>query len=436
MRRSVFEGACYALMVGLGDLYIVADGVRLGASILQLGLLVALPLSMGAFGPWLSLRLMRAGRSRRRVAVVGATGQALSYGSMAACQAFDVLTPSLLIALAVLVQMCGQSTGVAWASWFGDLVPEKLRGRYFSRRNRVVHATTCVGAISGGVILQLLEPTHAGGLAMSAGGRGFVVLFAGAAAARLVSMVLLARTHEARLAASTTPPAPIREVFRNSEPARRVLFVTVGMMIGVWTAAPYFAAFMLEDLNFSYIEYTISTVSVVVATVLVLPMWGAAIDRKGPRGPYIVALLGIAIVPIPWFFAHGLALVIPAQLLSGSAWSGHELSQFTSLLSGSEGRDRARVFATVNAASGLAQLTGTLIGSALIGVGGFRLALAVTLVSRLLVSVWAAASLPTIAAHRRTLVLRLIGIRWPGGLRHRPVFDSSSSEGTPIEPPE
>ena len=52
------EGAVYALMVGCGETYFLANAVRLGASPLQQGLVVTLPLCVGAGGAVLSIAML------------------------------------------------------------------------------------------------------------------------------------------------------------------------------------------------------------------------------------------------------------------------------------------------------------------------------------------------------------------------------------------
>lgn len=86
-----------------------------------------------------------------------------------------------------------------------------------------------------------------------------------------------------------------------------------------------------------------------------------------------------------------------------------------------------RVFATMNAASGVAQLLVALIGGALVELRGFRLLLAVTLGTRLAIAGLAAAPLPAAAPHRRVL-LRLAGVRWAGGLRHEPIQEAPAQD--------
>ena len=56
LRLSLAAGSAWALMVGLAAAYFNAIALHLGASPLQLGLVVALPLALGGLGPCHSSR--------------------------------------------------------------------------------------------------------------------------------------------------------------------------------------------------------------------------------------------------------------------------------------------------------------------------------------------------------------------------------------------
>jgi hypothetical protein len=65
--------------------------------------------------------------------------------------------------------------GTGWSSWFGDLVPEDGRGRYFAKRQRWVHLSTCLGLIVAGGALAIAEPKlgeQGGGLELRGDGHG------------------------------------------------------------------------------------------------------------------------------------------------------------------------------------------------------------------------------------------------------------------------
>jgi MFS family permease len=427
MRLSAIEGVAYALMVGFGETYFLADAVRLGASTLEQGLLVTLPLCTGALGSVVALALLTRVRGRKGIVVASASAQvALLY----AVANRGIVSPALLIVAVCLYQACGQATGTAWSSWYGDLVPKEIRGTYFARRNRFVHLATCAGLVTAGLLLQRIEPGAAGEVARGAGGSGFRLVFLLAAGARLASVLLLAVSPEPPFRGLSDAPQTLRFLGTGrGVRAWRLLGTGAALQFMVYLASPYFGPFMLKQLRFSYLEYMASSVTVVTAKFCLLPVWGRMVDSHGARQAYTLAALLVAVVPLPWLWAEGLLWIVPAQALSGFSWAGYEVAYFSTMLDSSTKRTRPYLFALQNILNGTGQLLGGLLGVAILAAshGSYRAVFAASLVARLAVAALAPKLVPPARKSRpigrRALFLRMIGIRPHGGAVHRPIDD-------------
>ena len=435
MALSVLDGVLYALMVGFGETYFVANAVRLGASALELGLVVALPLCVGALGPLLALARLARVRHRKPLVVFMAGAQVAALLGIAALDDAALLGPRLLIAVVCLYQVLGQAAGTAWSSWFGDVVPAETRGRYFARRNRAVHIASCAGVIAAGALLQRLEPGAAGTVAAGAGGAGFRIALLLAAGFRAASVVALALSPEPRFRGLPRVRQMVRYVrTQRGTMAWRLLATTATLQFWVYLASPYFGPYMLESLHFTYLQYMAASVAVVVAKSTMLGGWGRVVDQHGARGVYGLVAILVAIVPLPWLWASGLGWVIFAQALSGFSWAGYEVSHFTLLLEASYKPTRPIVFAALNAGNGSAQLLGSLAGATLLVLGGgdMRVLFLASTVGRLLVGLLLPRLVPfrrgAPAPGRRVLLLRVIGFRPHGGLVHRPVLEAEEEE--------
>jgi len=414
-------------MVGCGETYFLANAVRLGATPLQQGLVITLPLCVGAGGAVLSIAMLAKVARRKPVVVAGAALQVAALAAVAATDVIGLLEPGLLIALACVHHAGGQAAGTAWSSWYGDLVPEHVRGRYFARRNRVVHVATCAAILGAGLMLQRLEPGAAGDVAAGAGGAGYLAVLAIAAAARLASVALLAASPEPRFAGLPGAKRTLGflRTVRGTR-AWRILTIGAAIQLVVYVASPYFGPYMLEGLRFTYLEYVAATMAVVLAKIVALPAWGRTVDRRGARPTYALAALLVALVPLPWLWAKGLGWVVVGQSLSGLSWAGYEIAYLSGLLWASTKRTRPYVFAAQTLLNGSMQLLGGLAGAALLAAAGreFRVVFAVSLLARLAL----AAVVPRVVPRgegeepgRAVPLLRVIGFRAHGGLTHRPV---------------
>ncbi|MDA0948020.1 MAG: MFS transporter [Planctomycetota bacterium] len=430
-RLSWLDGACWAAMVGLGETWFVADGVRQGASPLVLGLLITLPLAMGGAGALGALRWFRQARSRRRWVTGAACAQALNLTGLAVLTVTGLSSPGALLTCAVLHQVCAQAAGVAWSSWFADLVPEDQRGTWFARRNRVVYAATCLTILSAGGLLHLRgeSPTL------------LALLYGLAATARLGSAWALARTPEVGFR-GLSPMGRVLGFLRTSRGggALRLVLVGAGLHLAVYLSSPYFSPFMLEELELPYHIYTAATLAGVVAKVLAAPLWGRWVDRSGPERVFPIAVLLIALVPLPWILGRSGGIAVMAMLVSGAAWAGHEVSQFTLLLERTWRGTRMHLLAAMSVLHGGAQLAGSVLGAILVERGGtYGVAFEASLGGRLLI----AACVPFLLGgvryatiRSKDLVWRTIGLRPSGAVVRRPVPLQGHDDGGEGPPPE
>lgn len=433
MRLSIVEGVAFALMVGLGETFLVADAIRLGASRWQQGLVVSLPLFVGAFGPILALRCLTRLRTRKPFVVGAIAFQSASWVVLATAEARGLCTPTLLIAFAALYQVAGQAAGTAWGSWFGDLVPAAVRGRYFARRNRWVYGGIGLGTLAGGWILNQLETAPAG-LADGSGGSGYALLFGLAAVARAGSAILLHLTPEPHFAGVADRGRLLKYVATaRGTRAWRLVLVVAALQVAVYIAGPYFVPYALQDLAFSYGELTLGCFVVFFAKVVSLPAWGRAIDQFAPRSVFTLAAVLLALVPLPWLWADGVGWVVIGFAFSGFAWAGFEVSLFSLLVASSYRATRPHVLAAHALMTGAGQFTGGLLGAAIAGVAGQDLVVvfAVSLGARLSVAILAPVFVPArtgeVDPSRSSMFLRVIGLRPNGGVMHRPVVGDEAA---------
>jgi len=432
LRLSVAEGSVWALMVGFAESYVIAIGVFLGASPVQIALLVALPLALGACGPVASLVLLGRRRARRPLAVAMAAVQVALLATLAGLLWLGALDLPLLITAVCVYQMAGQGAGIAWSSWYGDLVPAATRGRWFSFRNRFIYLATCAGLVAGGVIMQRLAP---GGTDAQDSATAFAVLLALAAVCRLASCVLLLMSPEPQFRGLLPGRRVVKAArTRQGGQALRVLLVGSLLHFTVYWSSPYFAPFMLSELQFDYLQYMAASLVAIVAKMAASLPWGRAIDRRGARGVYLVCLVCVALIPLPWVWASGLVAVVLAQLLSGIAWSGQEVGYLSLLLDNSRSSERPYLFTLQSLGHGWMQLAGALTASLLIlpQVEGFRSVFAISAGGRLLVALGAPLLLAGVGRGARTTLsqtgLRVFGLRPHGGFSVRPVLPSGERE--------
>jgi MFS family permease len=430
LRLAVIEGCLFALMVGLCETYVTANGIALGASAGQLALLIAVPLLVGGAGPALVLAALRAGASRRSLCTLLSVAQATTVLAMAHANWQQTLDVTTLIALFTIYQMCGQGSGTAWSSWYGDLVPAERRGAYFAGRSRLIHLTTFLGLLGGGLTLQALEP--------GALGRGFALAFAAAGACRLVSAALLWRSPEPRAASTLRPRAfGVFLQTRRGRTAGVLLLGSAAFQAATYYSSPFFAPYMLHVLKLSYLEYTLAVGTLAACKFAFMPWWGRVVDRRGPKLAYGLGILLAAMSPLAWQWIDSVPGVLMAQAFSGFAWGGYEVALFTVLLHCSRRSARPHLFAAQTLGNSLGQCSGSLVGGSRLEHDPYLAVFAVGTVLRASVGVTMVVILagrPGLFRRRIAVFLRVLGYRPGLGVVHRPIEEPSGERKAP--PPE
>lgn len=357
LKHSLRDGVYYSAMMGSAENYFSAFAVFLKATTTQVGVLASLPPLLASFSQVASAWLGRRLRKRKEIIVVGALLQALSLLPLTVLPIWypDLALP-LLILFAV-VYFVGPNLGSPqWGSLMGDLVRESRRGRFFALRTQLSSLTNFTALGLAGLILHLFA-----GWELTAW--GFITIFALASLFRALSAWHLGQMYDppGQVAAIDTGFRGLRKVYRESGLLPFTAFFAC-MQLSVAIASPYFALYMLRDLEFSYLAFMFNTAASVCIQFLTLNRWGRLSDLFGNR--LILATTGfiIPLMPVLWVFSTHYVYLLIVQAISGLAWAGFTLSA-GNMVYDLTPRDR-RV--TLMAVHGVIAASGTFIG-ALIG---------------------------------------------------------------------
>lgn len=359
---SILDGTFFSMMVGFGESFFSAFGVFLKATNFQLGLLTALPQSIGSITQLLSNTLLKVFKSRKRLIYFFALLQGLMYIPIALVFFFGEFKVFHLIVFICLYWILGMMIGPAWNSWMGDLVPEKQRGFYFGKRNRIGGFASFVSLLAAGYILQRFSD------GTTTQYIGFAIIFALALISRIISFIYLTKKYEPRF--QITPKAE----FSFIDFLRQARFNNYGLLVlylsfmnyAVYLSAPFFTAYMLYDLKLSYMSFTIVTAAALIVKFLSMPIWGRASDKYGTRK--ILSLTGflMPLVPLLWLIHHEVWYLILIQIYSGFVWGGFEISSSNFIFDATIAPQRATCIAYYNVLNGIFIFIGAIFGSLIV----------------------------------------------------------------------
>ncbi len=363
LRASTAEGLIAEVVSAFaGGAILTGWAMHLHASALLTGLVVALPQMAQLFQLPAAWTTSVFGRRRAAVVLVATSRQV-----MLPLLAIPLLAPSertgqaLLLAVAALSAVLGVLGNNAWVSWMGDLVPRRIRGRYFGRRTALC---TIAGAAASAAAGLLLDRARSHGWT----GPALALLQLGASTSGLVTTALMLRQHEPAPAAEATPfslaaaLAPLRD-----RAARGLLVYVLAWNLAVGLAGGFFALFMLQNLRMGFTLVALHGIALAAARVLTAPLWGRVIDRLGARPVLAACAFGISAIPLVWLFPTPTFLwpLVFDALLAGVLWGGHNLAMFVVPTTATPRRGRPFYIAAIAMVGGLAFSVATACGGAL-----------------------------------------------------------------------
>lgn len=425
------DAFAWAVMTGCGEAYFVAFGLASGMSEIHSGLLATIPLLIGAVLQLLSPWAIRRCGSLRTWVASNAMLQALSLVPLVAMAASDRVPPLLLFALASLYWAAGLATAPAWNTWVTTIVPAPIRPRFFASRSRLAQIGLICGLAGAGLALQWGQGR---GDPLAAFGAIFLVAFV----ARSVSSVLLYR-HSDAPAGFAAAMAPLSRAaiapFLAGGKGRLVLLYMLAVTTSVQVSGPFFTAYILEELRFSYLELMAITACTVLSKVVCLPFIGRFSKRHGPMR--LLWIGGIAITPAAtlWLVSGNFWYLFALQFVVGVGWACWEMATFLLVFDTIPEKQRTPVLTLFNLANCAAIVLGSLLGATVlrwvgVGAAGYATLFAATGFMRLitlfmLAAIAPVALRPTLGA--RLLTLRTLSARPGASSVDLPVVDSDDS---------
>jgi len=314
-------GSVWFTAISGAPLTLFAKG--LAASKFEFGLLSALPFIASLASMPASWLTERTGQ-RKRMFLSGLYTQRLLWFPIALVPTWIAVrygatgwAMTIFLVLVFLMHVAGNVGGPGWLSWMADVVPERLRGKYFSRRRQWGILTAIPAALFAGWFLDSLttgtaEPDHNAVVL-----KWCAILFMCAAIFGLVDIAMFHFVPEIRRAPQ--PSVPLLAVLKR--PLHDREFLWFGGFIATLTFA---VSFMGQFVTLYCIERVGVTntgtqvmllVAPMLAQLIVLPVWGHAADRMGKKPVLIIGALGLVPVGLGW-----------CLMTSGTVWLGYLLS--------------------------------------------------------------------------------------------------------------
>ena len=325
LRMIIYDATCSQAMsvLTLGP-FMIAFAVSLGASNFIIGLI-------GAIGPLAQILqlptvfVVERMRARKLLVFILGVLYRACWVVVAAVPFFvppNLRIPALLIILTVIFSLSSVSAS-AYLSWIRDVVPERIMGKFFSKKMAFATGITAVVSLIGALGID----TYTKWFEDESQAYGF--LFLTGSACGFVGLYFLARIPESRMHSSIGQGFG-RLLF---EPLRDKNYRALMTFLSLWVfatnfAGPFFTVYMLRRLEFSMALILSLTVISQLFNIVALRIWGRLADRFNNRSIMTVAgpvfLLCLLVWPLMSMTSGGFSLLFAVlfHAMTGIASAG------------------------------------------------------------------------------------------------------------------
>ena len=361
LKYSIYDGAAFAVMDGLTTSFLTPFAVALNASVNLIAALTYFPQLMGAFMQLFATKLVEIIKDRRKILVFSSCIHAILWVPLLL---IPYLTPKykfLLIIYVAFQTIIAQLMNPIGNSLLGDLVSKYERGRFFGVKNRAVGAISFIAALAAGLMLSHFSPIHPF--------LGFTILFTIAFAARLLSALFKSMMHNPLSDFAHEDKFSIFDFVKRMDKTNYGHFVIyiVLFKFAVNIASPFFAVYMLKNLGFTYLQFTVIIASELIASFLTMGFWGRLIDNRGTKFVLYASGMLTPLIPFFWLFSNNFHYLIIVEIFSGISWAGFNLSSSNFIFDSVKPENRVRCISYYKFFEGIAIFAGAALGGILIG---------------------------------------------------------------------
>ncbi len=291
LQYVVFDGIFSWTMVALtGGAFLTDFSLNLGASNFLIGLIAAIPFLGNAF-QLPAVSLIQLFPNRRLLTLISTLVSRIFWGIIAFIPLLFV-SGHRLLALPILLFFSASVAAIAnacWNSWMKDLVPDPIRGRFFSRRLSISLGVGLVVSLLAGWLIDLYKT----GRTVEEWLLGYTVLFSFATLLGFIGSGLLYQAHEP-LFQVPKPRRRLKDILEHplkDKNYRRVLISIIAWSFALNLSAPFYTVFMFKRLGLTLTTVVSYSVFAQVMNIAFLIIWGKIVDRFGNKPVFYISCI-------------------------------------------------------------------------------------------------------------------------------------------------
>lgn len=355
-KPKYFDAFFYSFMIGAGESFFSAYALYLGFSEIQSGIVVTIPILIGGliqfFSPWGINKI----KSFEKWTMGGVAIHAILFLLFLGLD--QTLSGNFLLffALVSCYWLVNMSVTSSWNAWISSILEHKSIRSFFAMRSAVVAVGTLTGLCFSGALLQYYPKDNPIGV--------FKVIFFTCFLMRIGSLISL-KKHDNVEFSEIEHRGILHDirVFKEKYPfAFKFIIFTCLFKIGVYFSASFFTPYMLKQLHFSYIQYVAIIACAFSARAVLNQALRKFFDKLDVNKLYLVASIGICIIPFLWTQTARFEFLISMEFITGLLWGAFELAFFITSFEEIPTKDQSRFMTIFNLFHTIAIGIGSILG--------------------------------------------------------------------------
>ena len=334
-KLSIIEGGFYGVYDGAGARYIAPFALAIGKDNPYINTFIAIlhsvPSLVGNFSQLFTNRIMNKYKRKNLLSFFIIIQSIIWFGIIASGLFSNKLNSNFSLTILIIFYTLSVSFGSfvspVWASLMKDIVNFK-RGSYFSKRNIISGSVSLISSLIAGFFLDKAGFSN---IFVS-----FTILFLFAFIFRFLSGILFIYHYEPKFKIDNSKYFNFLDFinkYRKSNFVKFSLFISL-FMLAVSLSSPFFIVYMINELKFNYLTWTIISVSGALSSLFFMPFWGKFIDEYGSLKTLKITGIFASIIPLLWMMsyyidfnsANIIIFLIILEIFAGCMWAGFNLS--------------------------------------------------------------------------------------------------------------
>ncbi len=360
MKYSIIEGSFATIFIALSSgAFLTGYAMMLGAGEFVIGLIGAIPFiaqGMQILGSY----LLRKYKSPQKLAIASSVFNRWIWFFLILLPFLNLESETKILIFLVLLfvsSSAGTILANVWTTWIGEIIPQKIWGKYFGRRTAYNNIVNIGIFFLSAFVLDNLKKSDIR--------IGYLIVTSLCFASGAVT-TLLFKYHPDVKFSSTDNYSLKDEILKPLRDSnfRKFIFFFAQWNFAIGLSAPFMAFHMLKNLKIDFSTIAIFNMLTMSLNIFFSQWWGKLIDKFGAKNVLMFNASNIAYIPVLWLLAtpnFTLPLYLDA-VITGIAWSGFNLAGFNLQLSKSPRESRSSYIALLSIFSGSGYLLASTLG--------------------------------------------------------------------------